>query len=183
MSLRFGLVLLACLGLLGAGGCSQPSVKVDGSSTVHPIAEAVAEEYRKEQPQVRVIVSKSGTGGGMKKFAVGEIDICNASRPMKDSEKEECEKHEIEFVEFEIAYDGLAVVVNPQNDWCDCLTVEQLKAIWQPESAVTKWSDVNADWPEEKIILYGPGIDSGTFEYFNEVIVGGARKSRTLTAP
>lgn len=161
-----------------AGGCSKPSVKVDGSSTVYLITEAVAEEFSKEHPAVRVIVGFSGTGGGMKKFSAGELDIVDASRAMKEEEKEACAANKIEFIELEVAYDGLSVVVNPENDWCDCLTVDQLKAIWQPESAVSKWSDVNPKWPAQLIQLYGAGTDSGTFEYFTEAIVGTARSSR-----
>jgi phosphate transport system substrate-binding protein len=167
-----------CVLLLVAVGCSKPSVKVDGSSTVYLITEAVAEEFRKERPEVRVIVGFSGTGGGMKKFSAGELDIVDASRAMKDEEKSLCAANGIEFIELEVAFDGLSVVVNPENDWCDCLTVDELKAIWQPESAVSKWSDINPDWPAREIQLYGAGTDSGTFEYFTEAIVGTARSSR-----
>src|SRR5262245_65823893 len=126
-----------------ASGCSKSSIRVDGSSTVLRISEAVVEEFHKEQPNVRVTVGRAGTGGGFKKFAHGEIDICDASRPIKDEERKACEAAGIEYVELEIAFDGLSVVVNPKNDWCDCLTVEQLKALWQPESNVSKWSDLN----------------------------------------
>ena len=165
--------------LLGlVGGCSRPAVKSDGSSTVFPVTEAVAEQFRGEQPDVRVIVGRSGTGGGFKKFSAGEIDLCNASRPISDSERTACEDAGVEFVELEVAFDGLAVMVNPENDWVDCLTVEQLKAIWQPDSAVSKWSDLNTEWPDEQIKLYGPGTDSGTFDYFTEVIVGKTASSR-----
>ena len=169
-------VVLAC-------GCSKPSVKVDGSSTVLRITEAVAEEFRKEQPTVRVTVGRAGTGGGFKKFGHGEIDICDASRPINDVERKACQQNGVEFVELEIAFDGLSVVVNPKNDWCDCLTVEQLKAIWQPESAVSKWSDLDPAWPEREIKLYGPGTDSGTFDYFTEAIVGKAGSSRDDYSP
>jgi phosphate transport system substrate-binding protein len=171
-----GLVLAS--GLVVAAGCRQPAVKADGSSTVYPITEAVAEEFRKEEPRVRVIVGRSGTGGGFKKFAHGEIDICDASRPISDSEKEACREAGVEYIELEVAFDGLAVVVNPKNDALDCITVEQLRAIWEPESKVKKWSDVNTEWPDEEIELYGPGTDSGTFDYFTEVIVGETGKSR-----
>jgi len=128
---------------------------------------------------VRVIVGRSGTGGGFKKFSHGELDICNASRPITQEEKDACAQGKIEYASFEIALDGLSVCVNPANDWCDCLTVEQLKAIWQPESAVSKWSDLKPEWPDEKIVLYGPGTDSGTFDFFTEVIVGKAKTSRS----
>jgi phosphate transport system substrate-binding protein len=167
-----------------AHGCGESksvqSIKVDGSSTVFPISMAVAEGFQAEYPDAKVPVRQSGTGGGMKQFSAGEIDISNASRPMTDTEKEACQQNKVEYVEFTIAFDGLAVVVNPQNDWCDCITVEQLKSIWRPESdgTVTKWSDVNPDWPDEELKLYGPGTDSGTFDYFTEVICGEARASR-----
>ncbi len=164
-------------------GCSKPSIQVDGSSTVYPITEAVAEDFKTEQPGVRVTVGLSGTGGGMKKFVAGEIDICDASRPIKDAESAACKASGIEYIELEVAFDGLSVVVNPENDWGDCITVEQLKAIWQPESTVQKWSDLNPEWPSEPIKLYGPGTDSGTFEYFTEAIVGEARKSRADYSP
>lgn len=154
------------------------SVKVDGSSTVFPITEAVAEEFRGLSPDVKVTVGISGTGGGFKKFAAGETDISNASRKIKDPEKEACAKNGIEPIELKVAYDGLAVVVHPKNTWVDSLTVEQLRLIWQPESTVTTWSDVNPDWPAEKIKLYGPGTDSGTFDYFTEAINGKEKVSR-----
>jgi phosphate transport system substrate-binding protein len=166
-----------------AGGCSRPSIKVDGSSTVQRISEAVGEEFYKTRPGVRVTVGKSGTSGGFKKFANGEIDICDASRPIKEIEREACAKNGVEFVELEVAFDGLTVVVNPKNTWCDCLTVDQLKAIWQPQSAVSKWSDVDPTWPDRKISLYGPGTDSGTFDYFTEAIVGEEGKSRPDYSP
>ncbi|MEX0613869.1 MAG: PstS family phosphate ABC transporter substrate-binding protein, partial [Pirellulales bacterium] len=170
--------LCGAVGLLLIGGCARPAVKVDGSSTVYPITEAVAEEFRAEHPDVNVIGGRSGTGGGFKKFSNGEIDICGASRPIKDTEQDACRAAGVVYIELEIAFDGLAVVVNPKNDWVDCMTVEQLKAIWQPESAVAKWSDVDPKWPAEEIELYGPGTDSGTFDYFTEVIVGETGKSR-----
>jgi phosphate transport system substrate-binding protein len=175
--------ICAVVSLVLAAGCSKSSIKIDGSSTVQRISEAVGEEFRKAQPGVRVAVAKSGTSGGFKKFANGEIDICDASRPIKDIEREACAKSGVEFVELEIAFDGLTVAVNPKNNWCDCLTVEQLKAIWQPESAVSKWSDVNPDWPEREINLYGPGTDSGTFDFFTEVIIGKAGNSRPDYSP
>ena len=176
-SCRIARLSLLC-GLLLAGGCGRPAVKVDGSSTVFPITEAVAEEFRNEQPRVRVIVGRSGTGGGFKKFMHGEIDICDASRPISESEKEACQKAGVEFIVLEVAFDGLAVVVNPKNDWVDCLTVDQLKAIWQPKSAIEKWSDLDPAWPDGGLELYGPGTDSGTFDYFTEVIVGETAQSR-----
>jgi phosphate transport system substrate-binding protein len=173
-----GIAAVLCAGLVFASGCSRSSIKADGSSTVFPITQAVAEKFRDERPGVRVAVGRSGTGGGFKKFSHGEIDICDASRPITDVEKKACEEAHIEYVELRIAYDGLAVVVNPKNTWCDCLTVAELKKIWEPGSKVAKWSDVKAEWPAEKIKLYGPGTDSGTFDYFTEVIVGKAKTSR-----
>lgn len=160
------------------GGCSRPSIKIDGSSTVIRITEAVTEEFVKSHPGVRVVGGRSGTGGGFKKFSAGEIDICDASRRINVIETKACEEHGINWVELEIAFDGISLVANPQNDWCDCLTVEQLKAIWSPGSNVTKWSDIDPAWPKEPIKLYGPGTDSGTFDYFTEVIVGKTGRCR-----
>lgn len=158
-------------------------IKVDGSSTVGPITEAVAEEFQKENPDVRVTVGISGTGGGFEKFAAGETDINDASRPIKDEEKEACKKSGIEYVEFKIGYDGITVVVNKENDWCQDLTVEELKKIWEPNSKVQKWSDIRPNWPKEKIVLFGPDTDSGTFDYFTEEIVGEKGKSRADYTP
>ncbi len=156
------------------------AVRIHGSSTVFPVSQAVAEEFSEVSPKVKVSVGSAGTSGGMKKFVAGEIDICDASRKMKETEHEKCVAAEIEFIEFTVAIDGLSVVVNPKNDWVDCLTVEQLKTIWRPESGETvmKWSDVNPEWPEEPLKLYGPGTDSGTFDYFTKAINGEERASR-----
>jgi phosphate transport system substrate-binding protein len=165
--------LLAAIGC--AAGCGRTEVvSLDGSSTVFLISAAAAEEFHKVDPAIKVVVGQSGTGGGFKKFAAGEIDVCDASRPIKAEEAEACKAANVDYVELEVAYDGLAVLVNPQNDWCDSLTVEQLKTIWRAESEgeVMRWSDVNPDWPDEPLKLYGPGHDSGTFDYFTEVING-----------
>jgi phosphate transport system substrate-binding protein len=174
--------MLVAIGICTAatlfGGCSRSSIKIDGSSTVIRITEAVTEEFTKEQPGVRVSGGRSGTGGGFKKFSNGEIDICDASRRINDVERKACEDHGINWVELEIAFDGISLVVNPQNDWCDCLKVDQLKAVWEPGSKITKWSDIDPAWPQEKIKLYGPGTDSGTFDYFTEAIVGKTGKCR-----
>ena len=176
--------LPVCLGaalLLLAPGCGKTKVvTADGSSTVFLMTSALAGEYQKTSPKISVVVSQAGTGGGFKKFAAGEIDICDASRPITDAEAKACKQAGIEYVELQVAYDGLAVVVNPANDWCDSLTVEQLKTIWRKESedSVMRWSDVNPEWPDEEFKLYGPGPDSGTFDYFTEVINGKARSSR-----
>ena len=155
------------------------TIEGDGSSTVFPITEAVAEEFRKVQGDVDVVVGISGTGGGFKKFCNGETDFNDASRPIKDEEKQACSAKGIEYVDFEVAFDGLSVLVNRANSFVDCLTVQELKKIWEPNSTVTKWSDVRADFPDEDIDLYGPGTDSGTFDYFTEVIVGEAKASRS----
>lgn len=142
----------------------------DGSSTVAPITTAVAEEFSKAHSQVRVPVGTSGTGGGFKKFCAGEIDICDASRPIKDSEQELCKKAGIEYLELRVGLDGLTVVVNPQNTWVDGLTVAELESIWKTDSNVRKWSDVRPEFPDAEIKLFGPDTDSGTFEYFTEEV-------------
>ena len=154
------------------------TIEIDGSSTVFPITEAVAEEFQKENPRVRLNVGVSGTGGGFKRFIVGEIEINDASRPIKPSEVEQASMNGISFLELRVAIDGLAVSVNPQNDWVDHLTVEELKRIWEPGSSVSTWSDIRPEWPDTQINLYGPGTDSGTFDYFTEVIVGEEDASR-----
>jgi phosphate transport system substrate-binding protein len=148
------------------------SIAVDGSSTVFPISEAVAEEFQSKYPNVRVTVGISGTGGGFKKFLNREIDISDASRPIKPAEVELAEKNGVEYIELPIAFDGLSVVVNPKNTWVDHLTVEELKKIWEPGSKVKKWSDIRPNWPNVEIKLYGAGHDSGTFDYFTEAING-----------
>ncbi len=148
------------------------SIAIDGSSTVYPITMAVAEEFQKIHPEVRVTVGVSGTGGGFKKFIAKETDISDASRPIKDEEKEAAEEAGIQFKEIVVAYDGLSVLVNPANDWVDSLTVEELNMIWNKDSKVKTWKDVKAEWPDEEIKLYGPGSDSGTFDYFTEEING-----------
>lgn len=154
-------------------------VLVDGSSTVYPIAEGVAEEFQAENPNVKVTIGVSGTGGGMKKFVAGEIDVCNASRAIKDEEKAEAKKNGIKYAEFKVAFDGIAVVVNKENNWIDSITTAQLKEIWKPDSKIKTWSDINKNYPKQKIVLFGPDADSGTFEYFTEEIVGEKKKSRS----
>lgn len=156
---------------------------IDGSSTVFPITEAITEEFTKINPDVNIPIGVSGTGGGFKKFVIGEIDINNASRPIKDSEKEEAVANGIEYVEFTIAYDGLSVLVNPANDFVDSLTVEELNALWNPDSTVKTWKDLRPEWPDEEIKLYGPGTDSGTFDYFTEEINGETGAIRTDFTP
>ena len=181
-----GLLTLAVSLILGFAGPSlvmsqDRIIKIDGSSTVYPITEAVAEEFQKaKKGAVKVTVGISGTGGGFKKFTRGEIDISDASRPITKSEMEECKKSGIEFIELPIAYDGLAVMVNPKNNWVNSMAVAELKKIWEPaaERKITKWNQVNAAWPDVALKLYGPGVDSGTFDYFTEAIVGKSRSSR-----
>ncbi len=153
-------------------------VKLDGSSTVFPIAEAAAEEFQKEYPNVRVTVGLSGTGGGFKKFAAGEIDISNASRKIKDEESKKALANKVDFVELPVANDGISVVVNPKNTFVKSLTVAQLKSLWEPGSKVKTWKDLDPSWPAEAIKLYGPGADSGTFDFFTEHVMGTARLSR-----
>lgn len=153
-------------------------ILIDGSSTVFPISQAVAEEFMRTNPRVNVAVAESGTGGGFKKFSAGEIDICGASRPIDEKEIAACKEKGIEFVELPVAYDGLSVVVNPQNNWVDTLTVAELRKIWEPASSVKKWSDVRPGFPDTDLKLFGPGSDSGTFEYFTEAIVGKKKESR-----
>lgn len=155
-------------------------IKIDGSSTVYPISEAVGEEFQKANPNVKVVVGISGTGGGFKKFCAGETDISDASRPIKTSEMEACQKNGIEFIELPVAYDALSVVVNPQNDWVACITVADLKKMWEPDAQgkITRWNQVNPQWPDAPLSLFGPGTDSGTFDYFTEAIVGKEDASR-----
>ncbi len=194
--ISFGVLLIVALALAGCqGGAPQPSggegkaagettqaglIKVDGSSTVYPITEAMAEEFQKAHPTVRVTVGISGTGGGFKKFCAGETDISDASRPIKQKEIETCKANGIEFIELPIAFDALSVVINPENDWVDYLTVEELRLIWAPESQgkITRWSQVRPGWPDEEMHLFGPGTDSGTFDYFTDAIVGQEGASR-----
>lgn len=180
-SILFSLALLACGGGSDSGSADglSGSISIDGSSTVYPITEAVAEEFGTEhQGAVRVTVGLSGTGGGFKRFCAGEIDISNASRPIKDSERELCAQNSITFVEIPIAYDGLSIVANPQNNFAQCLTVDELKKIWAPESKVQRWSEVRQGLPDSQLKLYGPGTNSGTFDYFTEEVIGKQGASR-----
>jgi len=167
----------------GGDGQLQGTVSIDGSSTVFPISQAMAEEFQKQYPRVKVVVGTSGTGGGFKKFIAGETDINDASRPISEKEKKRCREKNIEYIELTIGIDGLSVIVNPKNTWCNALTVGQLKKIWEPGSKVAKWSDVNPKWPAERIKLYGPDTDSGTFDYFTEVICGKDGASRSDYMP
>jgi len=155
-------------------------IKIDGSSTVYPITEAIAEEFREVAPEVKVTVGVSGTGGGFKKFARNETAISDASRPIKDKEKVLCEENGIGYVQLEVAYDGLAVLINPANDWVDFLTVAELRKIWEPsaQGVIMKWSQIREGWPEEEIHLFGPGVASGTYDYFTKAINGEEGASR-----
>lgn len=164
-------------------GCFQDyrgRIQIDGSSTVYPITEAVAEEFRKVNGDIRVTVGVSGTGGGFKKFIRGEIDIANASRPVKESEMEAILKAGHHFIELPVAYDGLAIVVSPQNDFVDHLTVEELKKMWEPaaQNKIVSWNQIRSSFPDLPLRLYGAGTSSGTYDYFTEAIVGKSNSSR-----
>jgi phosphate transport system substrate-binding protein len=183
---RLSIFVLATLAACGGGrktetetGALSGQISMDGSSTVYPISEAVAEEFMAaNQGAVRVTVGTSGTGGGFKRFCAGETDFSNASRPIKDSEKQICAQNQVEYVEIPVASDGLTVVANPKNAFLECLTVAELKKIWEPSSTVKRWSDVRAGFPNTEIKLYGPGTASGTFDYFTEEINGKQGASR-----
>ncbi|HEY9185409.1 MAG TPA: PstS family phosphate ABC transporter substrate-binding protein [Salegentibacter sp.] len=159
---------------------SSSGISIDGSSTVYPVTEAIAEEYRNEDPKVQVTIGVSGTGGGFQKFGRGDVDIANASRSIKEDEKAIAEENDINFIELEVAYDGLAVIAHPENDWLDCITVEELRTIWEPaaQGKIKRWNQIRSEWPDEEIHLYGPGVASGTFDYFTEAINGKSGSSR-----
>jgi phosphate transport system substrate-binding protein len=182
--MTFALVIVACKtekeNKAGSATELSGTIKVDGSSTVFPITEAVAEEFRTAQPNIKVTIGVSGTGGGFKKFSRGETNLSNASRPIKDKEKAACAENNINYLELEVAYDGLAVLVNPANDWVDSFTVEELKKIWEPaaQGKIMKWNQIRPEWPNEELHLFGPGVASGTYDYFTEAIVGKSGSSR-----
>jgi phosphate transport system substrate-binding protein len=177
-------LVVACGGSGGessSGSSAAPTlIQLDGSSTVFPISEAVAEEFQKANPNVRVTVGISGTGGGFQKFCRGETDISDASRPIRPAEIESCQKSGIEYVELPIAYDGLAIVVNPKNAWATSITVDELKTLWSPDAQgkILRWNQVRPSWPNREIRLFGAGVDSGTYDYFTEAIVGKEGASR-----
>jgi phosphate transport system substrate-binding protein len=178
----FFVLALLVMAVLPAGVAAEElegTIKIDGSSTVYPVTQAMAEEFSYVNPRVRVTVGVSGSGGGFAKFNIGETDLSNASREIKESEAEIAAENGIEFTQFIVGYDGITVAVNPENDWTNDLTVEELKMIWEPNSSVETWSDVRAEWPDEEIDLYGPGADSGTFDYFTEEINGASGESRS----
>jgi phosphate transport system substrate-binding protein len=175
--------VLAVTALLPIGlrpAAADGRVAIDGSSTVYPISEAVSEEFRKSNPDIRVTVGISGTGGGFKKFCAGEIDVADASRPIKPTEVEACAANKIEYIELPVAYDALSIVVHPKNTLAECLTTADLKKLWEPEAQgkVMKWNQVRADWPDKEVHLFGPGVDSGTYDYFTEAINGKEHASR-----
>ena len=175
-----GLILLLVIFLISCFKNYKGRISIDGSSSVYPITEAVAEEYRLEHGDIRVTVGVSGTGGGFKKFARGEIDISNASRPIKEPEIKACAENNIGFIEIPVAYDGLAVVISPANKFVDYLTVAELKKMWEPaaQQKVTSWRQIRASFPDVPLRLYGAGTSSGTYDYFTEAIVGKAKSSR-----
>lgn len=172
------LILAACGGESGDVEGVSGNIRIDGSSTVFPVAEALAEEFQIANPAARVTVGVSGTGGGFQRFCAGEIDLTNASRPITEEEREACAAAGIDLIQLHVGVDGLSVIVNPANDFVECLTVEELRRIWEPGSTVTTWRDVRAEWPAEEIRLYGPGTDSGTFDFFTETIMGESGASR-----
>src|SRR5687768_2298751 len=181
LGIEIAVVVLGAL--LGSASVAhaEPIIKIDGSSTVFPITEAVAEDFQiAKKGAAKVTVGISGTGGGFKKFCRGDIDIANASRPILKKEMDACKAAGVQYVEMPVAYDALTVVVNPKNDWVKVITVAELKKIWEPDAQgkITRWNQVNPAWPDDPINLYGPGADSGTFDYFTEAIVGKAKSSR-----
>ena len=186
--MRGGLLLCAAVAMAIAGACSSGdstatdemsgTIEIDGSSTVFPVSQAVAEEFHRENPNVQVNVGVSGTGGGFKRFTTGETDISDASRPIRDGEREAAVANGIEFIAMRVGTDGLSVMVNPSNDFVDCLTIPELNAIWTPGSDINNWNQVRPEFPDQRMRLYGPDTDSGTFDYFTEEVNGEAQVSR-----
>ena len=174
----FAILLASCGRRTGGEGNLAGTIRIDGSSTVYPITEAIAEEYRFEQPDVRITIGISGTGGGFQKFIRGEIDITNASRPIKEEEAQA--SNDAKYVALKVALDGLAVLVHKDNNWVDHFTVEELKKMWEPSAQgnILRWNQIRPEWPNEEFHLYGPGVASGTYDYFTEVIVGKSGASR-----
>ncbi len=177
---RFVVIFLVTNILFHCSVFAAKLVKVDGSSTVYPITEAVAEEFQKTYRDIWVTVGISGTGGGFKKFARGETDISDASRPIKPTEVELCRKNSINYIELPVAYDGLAVIVHPKNDWVDYFSVEELRTLWEPEAQgkITHWNQIRPEWPNQRFSLAGPGVDSGSYDYFTKAINGTSGASR-----
>ncbi len=175
------LCLIAALAAAAPAWAQQKVVRIDGSSTVYPVTEAVAEDFQKaKKQQVKVTVGISGTGGGFKKFCRGEIDIADASRPILEKERENCKAAGIEYLELPVAFDALTVVVNPKNTFIKQLSIAEMKKMWEPaaQGKVTRWNQVNPAWPDQPMKLFGPGADSGTFDYFTEAVVGKSKSSR-----
>ncbi|WP_245846212.1 PstS family phosphate ABC transporter substrate-binding protein [Longibacter salinarum] len=172
-------LLLFVISGCGNDEASTTTIRIDGSSTTYPLTEAVAEEFMRANPDVRVTVGESGTGGGFSKFLRAETDMNDASRPITPSEIERADEAGISFIEMPVAYDGIAVTAHPGVDWTDCLTADELRRIWEPNSEVTQWSDVRDGFPDVSLKLYGPGTASGTYDYFTEAVVGESGASRT----
>ena len=180
------LTLTACGGANNAGSGGEGgsgSVRIDGSSTVYPLTAVAAEDFQAANPGIRVTVGSSGTGGGFEKFCRGETDANDASRPIKDDEAADCEANGVTFAPLTMAIDALTVVVNKENDWATCLTTDQLAQIWGPDSTVSSWNEVDPSFPDEPLALFGPGTDSGTFDYFTGEINGEEGASRTDFTP
>lgn len=186
---KLTLLFVVAISLVSCGGSKSGdgsdteisgNISIDGSSTVYPLSEAVAEEFGLKNPKAKVTVGESGTGGGFKKFGRGDIDICDASRPIKDSEKTICDSAGITYLALEIAYDGIAIVVNKENTWVDKITTAELKMIWETaaQDKIKNWNQIRPEWPNEPIHLYGAGTASGTFDYFTEEICGAKGASR-----
>jgi phosphate transport system substrate-binding protein len=172
-----GALVVAATGTFGVTSqlaSAADRIAIDGSSTVYPITEAVAEEFQKVNDDVQVTVGVSGTGGGFEQFCRGRIAISDASRPIEENERQLCRKNGIEYIELPIALDAVTVIVNPDNDWVQCMTVEELKTIWEPaaQGKITSWNQVRKAWPKQELVLFGPGADSGTFDYFTDAIMG-----------
>jgi len=179
MLLSLALVLGACGNKNEKAADLTGAIAIDGSGTVFPVSEAVAEEFLKVEPKVKVTVGESGTGGGFKKFGTGVTDISDASREIKESEIALCKENGIEYVQLTVALDGITVVVNKDNSWAKTMTTDELKKLWEPNSAIKKWSEIREDWPNEEIHLYGPNTSHGTYDFFTEVIMGESGASRT----
>ncbi len=177
-----GVLAAACAAENGGGAGTDNlsgTIRIDGSSTVGPLSEAAAEAFREEHANVQITVGTSGTGGGFKKFCAGETDVSDASRPIAPSEQQLCQQNGVAYDQFHVANDGIALVVNRQNTWAECLTVEQLRRIWDQGSTVGNWRDVDPRFPDERLRLFGPGTDSGTFDFFTHAVNGKEKQSRT----
>jgi phosphate transport system substrate-binding protein len=187
MKVRFALMVVAAAALAAlaaatgtAGGSKlKGSITADGSSTLGPYTTAAAEGFARKHPSVRITVGVSGTGGGFERFCRGELDIANASRRIKPTEHVACTEKGLRYIAFTVANDGIAIVVNKSNTWAKCLTTDQLKRMWAPGSTVDNWNDLDPSFPDQRLRLFGPGTDSGTFDFFTEAINGKARASRT----